>query len=105
MDHLAERPAVPPEESGGDERAGLLAAGAVLIVLGYGLGVIANLYLHVSAGGGSVSIGPWTVTSALGPFALATLAIGLGTGSVGAAFLAIGRRLPKGPIVLPGKLA
>jgi len=103
MVDLQETPAVPPEATGGDERAGMIAAGATLIALGWGLGVLANLFLHLSAPSGGARLGPVFVFDHLGPFAWATLLIGLMTGTIGAGVIAAARSLPTGPLVLPGQ--
>jgi hypothetical protein len=99
---LNEMPAVPPVDAGGDERAGMIAAGGVLIVLGWGLGVLANLYLHWSAPAGGSTWGGITVPHALGALAWATLVIGLGTGAIGFAMAWLARSEAKAPLVLPG---
>ena len=102
MTDLSESPAVPPMDAGGDERIGLQVAGLLLIVLGFGVGTFGNLAVHVSAGSGGTTVGPWTVHTALGPYAWAILLFGIASGLLGVAFLAIARDLPKGPAVLPG---
>ena len=102
MTDLNEMPAVPPFDAGGDERAGMIAAGGVLIALGWGLGVLANLYLHWAAPAAGTSIGGVTIPHTLGALAWATLVIGLGTGALGFAMAALARAEPKGPLVLPG---
>jgi hypothetical protein len=99
---VAESPAVPPTDYGGDERLGLQIAGGLLVVLGWGLGVALNVLLHVTAPSGGRAVGPVVVFAHLGLFAWATLLIGLGTGALGAAIVLVGRASPKGPIVLPG---
>jgi hypothetical protein len=99
---LAESPAVPPEEEGGDERIGLQLAGVLLLVLGFGFGVIANLYVHNSASVSGSPFGPWTITPTLGPYAWATLAAGAVVGVLGALFLWLARFEARGPLKLPG---
>ncbi|HTT35026.1 MAG TPA: hypothetical protein VMH78_04065 [Thermoplasmata archaeon] len=99
---LQERPAVPPMDTGGDERLGFQIAGALLVVVGWGLGVVANLAVHAAARGGVVALGAWRIGSALGPYAEIALGIGLATGAIGAGILAVARSEPRGPIVLPG---
>jgi hypothetical protein len=99
---LQETPAVPPMDPGGDERAGYLVAGALLIVLGWGFAVVANLLLHYLAGSGSLSVAGHTFTSTLGSYAWATVGFGLFTGAFGVVLLALGRAAPEGPVVLPG---
>jgi hypothetical protein len=99
---ISETPAVPPTDPGGDERLGLQIAGLLLMVLGFGVGTLANLAAHMLAGPGGSSVGPWTVHTALGPFAWALLLLGFFTGLIGIAFLVLARDAPKGPVVLPG---
>lgn len=102
MVDVSESPAVPATDYGGDERWGLMAAGGVLIVLGWGLAVLVNLLLHATAPTGGRSVGGVVVFGHLGPFAWATLLIGLATGALGVAIALVARSSPKGPIVWPG---
>ena len=99
---IYESPAVPPTDPGGDERIGLQIAGALLIVVGFGVGAFLNLGLHILAGSGSLTVGPWTFTATLGSYAWAILLLGFGTGLVGIALLWVARSARKGPFVLPG---
>jgi hypothetical protein len=89
-------------DPGGDDRLGLQIAGAILIVLGFGVGAFLNLAVHIAAGSGGMTIGPWTVTATMGPYAWGLLLFGFFTGVLGVAFLFLARDSRKGPIVLPG---
>ena len=101
MADLQETPAVPPENVGGDERAGYFAAGGLLIALGWGIGVLANLLLHAIAGKGMPLV--WMrISSTLGPYAWSVFGFGIVTGAVGLGLLLAGRSAPKGALVLPG---
>jgi hypothetical protein len=102
MVDLQETPAVPPFDPGGDERAGWAAAGAILLVLGWGLAVIVNVLVHLEAPATGSTLGPVRVFPTLGPFAWITVGIGVFTGAVGAGLVWLSRSAPKGPIVLPG---
>ena len=102
MTDLNETPPVPPTDAGGDERLGLQAAGALLIVVGFGLAVIGNIVLHLTAASTGSSFGPWTIFPTMGPYAWAVLILGFGSGLLGSVFLGIARGLAKGPAVLPG---
>lgn len=99
---LQETPAVPPTDYGGDERVGYFVAGAILVVLGWGIAVVLNLVLHYLGGTSGITVAGHTFTSTLGPYAWAALGFGLFVGAFGVVLLALGRGSPKGPIVLPG---
>lgn len=102
MADLQEEPAVPPFDPQGDVRAGYFSAGALLLVLGWGFGVLANLWVHVaSPESGSRWLGVY-VGPSLGPYAGAVLGLGLFTGAFGLVLLGLGRRSPRGAVVLPG---
>ncbi|HEV2166780.1 MAG TPA: hypothetical protein VGS23_07410 [Thermoplasmata archaeon] len=98
----SETPAVSPEPVGGDERLGLRIAGSLLLLVGLGFGILANLYLHATAGATGTSFGPWTISSSLGPYAWATFGFGLFASAIGLGLWWISRGSPKGPIALPG---
>lgn len=102
MADLQEEPAVPPFDPGGDERAGYLASGVILVLLGWGLGVLLNVVLHLTA----PAAGSWTAGvyfgRAFGDYAWAVLGLGLVTGALGVAILGVGRASPRGRLVLPG---
>ncbi len=102
MVDIHETPAVPPMDPGGDERVGYFIAGALLVFLGWVLGVVLNLLLHAEAGAGGMSFGWVRISSTLGDYAWAVVGLGLFTGAVGVVLLALGRASPKGPLVLPG---
>ena len=102
MTDLSETPAVPPVDPGGSERTGLAIAGALLVLIGFGGGVLAHLLAHLLGDSTGLAVGPWTVHSTLGPYAWALLVFGFVTGLIGVAFLAMARDEPKGPAVLPG---
>ena len=99
---IQETPAVPPMDPGGDERVGYFIAGGLLLFLGWGLGVLANLVLHVAAGSGGMTIGWMRITSTLGAYAWGVFGLGLVTGTIGVVLLALGRASPKARLVLPG---
>ncbi len=102
MSDLNETPAVPESDTLGDERAGLFAAGGVLVAIGWGAGIGLNVLFHAIAPVGGIGVGPVHVFSTWGAFAWATAGIGLLTGAVGAATLYVARSAPKGGLVLPG---
>ncbi len=102
MSEIQEVPAVPPFDAQGDERAGLLAAGVVLIVLGWILGVGLNVALHLAAPAGGHWVGGVYFGNSFGAYAWAVLGLGLFTGAFGSALLGVGRRTARGPLVLPG---
>ncbi len=102
MVDIQETPAVPPFDPQGDERRGYFIAGGLLIFLGWGLGVVANALLHYLAPKGGMRFFGVYFAPALGSYAWATLAFGLGTGAMGIVLLLVGRSAPKGAIVLPG---
>lgn len=102
MVDLSETPAVPPEDHGGDERAGFLVAGGLLIAVGWGLAVVLNVLAHAMAPRGGSAWGPVTVFPTMGPFAWAAFGLGLFTGAIGVGLLLLARSSPKGRFVLPG---
>ena len=102
MVDLQETPAVPPFDPEGDVRLGYFAAGGLLIALGWGVGVVVNILLHLFAPSGgrrwlNVYIGP-----TIGPYAWAVLGLGLFTGALGTVLVVLGRESPRGRFVLPG---
>jgi len=99
---LQETPAVPPFDPRGDERRGYFIAGGLLVFLGWGLGVVANALLHLLAGNGGMRIAGVYFGPTLGPYAWATLGLGLATGVMGVVMILLARVSPKGAIVLPG---
>ena len=103
MSDLNERPAVPELDSGADERYGYFIAGALLIALGWGFGVVLNVLLHRAAPAAGLMFGPWSIHSGFGPFAWATAIIGTVTGMIGVVLLYFGGESPKGEFVLPGQ--
>ncbi len=99
---LQESFAVPPEDPKGSIRVGWFVAGGLLIALGWGLGIVANLVLHRLAPAGGLVIGSVRIFPALGPYAWAAFGFGAFTGMMGLAIVLLGRTAPKGPIVVPG---
>ena len=102
VDAPEEMPAVPPFDPQGDVRLGYFAAGGTLIALGWGLGVALNLLIHRLAPAGGHRLLNVYVGPSLGPYAWATLGLGLFTGAFGVVLLILGRGSPRGPFVLPG---
>ena len=102
MVDVHEEPAVPPTDEGGDARYGYFAAGGLLIALGWGLGVVANVLLHLLAPSGGHRVWHAYFAPGLGPYAWAVLGLGLFSGALGVVLLGLGRSAPKGPFVLPG---
>ena len=102
MTDLQETPAVEPEDEGGNERAGFRIAGALFLFVGWGLGVFLNVLLHASAHAGGRVVGFVRIYPAFGPFAWATLAMGIVTGLFGVGLLWISRESNAGPIRIPG---
>lgn len=102
MVDLEESPAVPPFDAPGDVRLGYLVAGGLLVAVGWGLGVIVNVLLHVLAPSGGHRLWHLYFGPSLGPYAWATVGLGLFAGALGVVLLGLGRRSPPGPFVLPG---
>jgi hypothetical protein len=99
---VQDAPAVPPFDPKGDVRLGYYLSGGILVALGWGLGVVVNLILHLSAPAGGYRLFDVGIAGSLGPYAWAVVGLGLFTGAFGTVFLALGRSAPRGPIVLPG---
>ena len=99
---LSETPAVPPTDPGGDERVGFFAAGGLLVLLGWGFGVIVNVALHLLAPASGSRFGPLVVFPHLGPYAWAVALFGAFTGAIGVGLIWVARSSPRGPLVLPG---
>jgi hypothetical protein len=102
MTDLSESPAVPPEDRGGDERFGFRIGGALLLFLGWGLGVVTNVLAHRLAPGNGEAIGPWRIYPVLGIYAWGLVGLGLVAGVVGLFMLWLAQRSPAGKFVLPG---
>ncbi|MGA8542578.1 MAG: hypothetical protein WB947_03430 [Thermoplasmata archaeon] len=102
MVDLQETPAVPPMDTGGDERSGYFLAGGMMIFLGWGLGVLLNLALHILAPAGGFHIAGIWFGHTVGTYAWAAAAFGLMTGGIGVGLLFVGQATPKGRLVLPG---
>ena len=102
MSDLNETPAVPETPTGGDERAGLYAAGGILVAVGWGVAVVLNAILHASAPAGGLHLGAVGIYASWGAYAQATAIIGLLTGAIGAGILYTAHTAPAGPLVLPG---
>lgn len=102
MTDLSELPAVPPEDRGGDERIGYLSGGVLLVVAGWGLGVIVNLLLHHMASASGEVVGPWRIYPTLGVYAEGLAGLGAIAGIVGVFMVWLGRHSSRGKLVLPG---
>jgi hypothetical protein len=100
---INDRPAVPPMDTGADERYGFLLAGAILLLLGWGLLLLVNVALHLTAPSSGTVFGPVHVYPSFGPYAWTSAIFGVGTGLVGLALLYFGWSSPKGKFVLPGQ--
>jgi len=99
---LQNTPAVEPEEEGGNERAGLRFAGALAVLVGWGLGVFVNVLLHVSARSDGRVVGWVRIYPGLGPYAWGVLLLGLFTGIFGVAMIWVSQFAKPGELHLPG---
>jgi hypothetical protein len=102
MVDVQETPAVPPFDPQGDVRLGYFLAGGVLLAVGWGLGVIANVVVHLTAPSGGYHFDHLFVGPTFGPYAWAVAGLGAFSGAFGLVLVALGREAPRGPIVLPG---
>ncbi|MGI0054181.1 MAG: hypothetical protein ACREBZ_00425 [Thermoplasmata archaeon] len=102
MVDLQETPATPPVDEGGDERIGWIAAGIVLVVIGWGFAVVVNLFAHALAPSGGTTLFGVHLSSVMGAYAWGTLGLGLFTGALGVAVIVLGRSTARAPFVLPG---
>jgi hypothetical protein len=73
-----------------------------MIFLGWGLGVVLNLGLHMVAPAGGLTVAGIWFGPVIGTYAWAAFGFGLMTGAVGAGLVAVARATPKGRLVLPG---
>jgi len=99
---LQETPAVPPFDPKGDERLGYFIAGGLLTFLGWGMGIVVNVLLHVLSPKGGRHLFGLYFGQTLGVYAWATLALGVATGAMGIVLIALARESPKGALALPG---
>jgi hypothetical protein len=97
-----EAPAVPPFDPQGDVRLGYFIGGGLLIALGWGLGVVVNVVLHLLAPSGGHRLLDLYFGTSLGPYAWGVVGLGLLSGAIGVVLLELGRSSPRGAIVLPG---
>ncbi|MEM0129188.1 MAG: hypothetical protein QXG65_03375 [Thermoplasmata archaeon] len=102
MVDVHETPPTPPVDEGADARFGMMAAGLLLLVLGAGFGVIANLLVHRLAPASGMPILWVRVGPSLGPYAWAVLGLGLFATVIGGVLVGIARGMPRGRFVLPG---
>lgn len=102
MSDLRDVPAVAPMDTGADARYGFFTAGALLVLLGFGVLDLLNVLLHRLAGASGISLGVVRVYPGFGPFAQAAALFGAGAGLLGIVLLYYGYRSPTGPFVLPG---
>lgn len=93
---------MPPMDTGGDERAGYFLAGGTMIFLGWGLGVLLNLALHMAAPASGLRIAGIFFGHSVGTYAWAAVGFGILTGAIGVGLLFVGQATPKGRLVLPG---
>ncbi|MCI4347823.1 MAG: hypothetical protein L3J97_04295, partial [Thermoplasmata archaeon] len=84
------------------ERIGYRIGGVLLLVVGWGLGVVLNITLHRLAPAAGQAIGPWRIYPALGSYAWSVVALGLVAGVVGVVMLWLAQRAPPGKFALPG---
>ncbi len=87
---------------GGNRRAGFLSGGVLLLILGLGVGILLNLYLHMTApAGGCQTIGTLLhVCSSWGWYATVVLTLGAFATLVGAGMVGLGLQLPSSPLRL-----
>ncbi len=102
MVDLQETPATPPEDYGGDLRIGWQITGAILVAVGWGGGVVANLVAHIMAPSSGLTLLWVHVYPTMGAYSLAILGMGLFAGLFGVVLWILGRSSPRGPFVLPG---
>ena len=79
-----------------------MIAGGLLIVAGWGVGVVANVLAHWVAPSSGMTVLWVHVYPTFGAYAYATFGIGLFFGILGVVLLLLGRGAPRGPAVLPG---
>lgn len=102
MTDLQETPATPPVDFGGDARLGMRIAGGLLVVLGWGFGLVVNAMVHYDATSTGTVLWMVRVFPHWGAYAIGVAILGAFTGALGGAMLALSRHEPAGPLVLPG---
>jgi hypothetical protein len=102
VDEAEERPPVPPEDPGGDERIGWWITGALCLVFGWGVAAALNWVLHRVAGSTGFLLGPWWIGPAMGDYAWTVFGIGVAVGGFGIVLLHLASKAVPGPFRLPG---
>ena len=100
---LNERPAVAPMDAGGDARIGFRVAALFLGFVGFGVMVLLNLILHLTAPASGTPLGPWVIPREMGAYAWIVFGLGLAAGVTAVGLWMVARSSPRGRFVLPGQ--
>lgn len=85
----------------GNRRAGFIVAGSLLLILGTGVGMLANLALHSIAPAQGLSLGLFTVYPGWSWYATVVFVLGAFATLVGLGMLWLSGFSPSGPVHLP----
>ena len=85
----------------GNQRAGFIVAGLLLVLLGWGVGVVANYVLHAVAPSGGIPLGLVTVYPGWSWYATFVLILGVFATLLGLGMFYLAMQKPRAPVHLP----
>ncbi len=85
----------------GNQRAGFLAGGTLLLVVGMGGGLVLNLILHGAAPSGGINLGLFRVYPGWSLYDTIVATLGIIASLIGIGMIWFGFDMPAGPLRLP----